>query len=150
MQLYNLNLCCLQIDILVSNAGRSQRAQWENIDTEVDKQLFELNVFSLVALARKVTHHFLATGGGHHVITSSTAGKMGPPFSGSYGASKHALHVSESYIYSWRPPSLSELTPIIFNTRLTHLSSKVSSYCVIYIDYITPINSRGFLIELFI
>ena len=87
-----------QIDILVSNAGRSQRAQWENIDTEVDKQLFELNVFSLVALARKVTHHFLATGGGHHVITSSAAGKMGPPFSGSYGASKHALHVSEIFI----------------------------------------------------
>ena len=26
----------------------------------------------------------------------------------------------------WRPPSLSELTPIIFNTGLTHLASEAS------------------------
>ena len=30
--------------------------------------------------------------------------------------------------YIWRPPSLSELTPMIFNTGLTHLGSE-SSVC---------------------
>ena len=28
----------------------------------------------------------------------------------------------------WRPPSLSELTPIVFNTGLTHLGSEASIY----------------------
>ena len=77
----------------MSNAGRSQRAVWETIDTAVDKELFEVNVFSLISLARTVTSYFLRTGSGHHVITSSTAGKLGAPMSASYTASKHALHV---------------------------------------------------------
>ena len=32
-----------------------------------------------------------------------------------------------------RPPSLSELTPIIFNMELTHLGSETSIYYSIYI-----------------
>lgn len=80
------------LSVLVSNAGRTQRALWDAIDIDVDKDMFELNVFSLVALARIVNKYFSKNGGGHHVITSSTAGKMGAPLSASYTASKHALH----------------------------------------------------------
>ena len=29
--------------------------------------------------------------------------------------------------YNWRPPSLSELTPMLFSTRLTHLWSEASN-----------------------
>ena len=29
---------------------------------------------------------------------------------------------------NWRPPSLSELTPIIFNAELTHFGSKTTNY----------------------
>ena len=32
------------------------------------------------------------------------------------------------YNNKWRPPSLSELTPMIFNTGLTHLGSEASKY----------------------
>ena len=32
------------------------------------------------------------------------------------------------YINIWSPPSLSELTPMIFNTRLTHLRLEASIY----------------------
>ena len=31
-------------------------------------------------------------------------------------------------ICNWRPPSLSELIPMIFNTELTHLGSETSNY----------------------
>ena len=48
----------LQVSVLVSNAGRSQRAAWDDIEMEVDKSLFELNVFSLVSLSRVVNKHF--------------------------------------------------------------------------------------------
>lgn len=80
-----------ELDILVSNAGRSQRGRWEMIEVDVDRELFELNVFSLVSLSRIVTRYFLGKGRGHHVVTSSTAGKLGAPLSASYTGSKHAL-----------------------------------------------------------
>ena len=31
-------------------------------------------------------------------------------------------------IYNWRPPSLSELTPVIPNMKLTHLGTEASNY----------------------
>ena len=36
---------------------------------------------------------------------------------------------------NWKPSSISELTPIIFNTGLTHLGSKVSIYNSLIISY---------------
>ncbi|KAK2704015.1 hypothetical protein QYM36_017675 [Artemia franciscana] len=80
------------LDILVNNAGRSQRANWEKIELQVDRDLFEVNVFGLIGLTRTVLPHFLKKQSGHLVVTSSTAGKLGVPFSGSYTATKHALH----------------------------------------------------------
>ncbi|XP_076315848.1 dehydrogenase/reductase SDR family member 7-like [Tachypleus tridentatus] len=81
-----------KIDILVNNAGRTQRAEFVDIELEVDRQMFELNVFSSVSLTRIVLKHFKEKGAGQFVITSSTAGKIGIPNSASYTASKHALH----------------------------------------------------------
>merc|ERR1719225_2021306 len=34
-----------KINIVIHNAGRSQRARWEHTDIQVDKDLFDLNVF---------------------------------------------------------------------------------------------------------
>lgn len=48
-----------QLDVLVCNSGRSQRAKWVNIEPEVDKALFDVNVFSLVSLARIAVRYFL-------------------------------------------------------------------------------------------
>ncbi|ODM94851.1 Dehydrogenase/reductase SDR family member 7 [Orchesella cincta] len=81
-----------RLDVLISNAGRSQRANWVDIELEVDKNLFELNVFSLINLNRIVLRYFLANGRGQLAVTSSVAGKIGAPFSGSYTGSKYALH----------------------------------------------------------
>ncbi|CAG2115850.1 unnamed protein product, partial [Medioppia subpectinata] len=82
-----------RLDILVSNAGRSQRASFETIDIEVDKEMFDVNVFGLINLTRIVLRYFLDNHmKGHFAVTSSTAGKLGVPNSGSYTASKHALH----------------------------------------------------------
>lgn len=80
-----------ELDILVSNAGRTQRGRWEMIELDVDRELFNLNVFSLISLARIVSKYFLEKGQGHFAVTSSTAGKLGVPMSAAYTASKHAL-----------------------------------------------------------
>jgi len=81
-----------KLDVLINNAGRSQRARWEFTAMEVDRALFELNVFSVINLSRVVLPYMLQKGQGCLAVMSSSAGKAGAPFSGSYTGSKHALH----------------------------------------------------------
>lgn len=88
-----------RLDVLVNNAGRSQRANWTEIKIQVDRDLFELDVFSVVHLSRLVVRYFLEQNGGrgHIVATSSIAGFSPVPFSATYCAAKHALN---AYLYS--------------------------------------------------
>jgi len=81
-----------KLDILINNAGRSQRARWEHTNIEVDQDLFNLNVFSVVNLTRTVLPHMLENKSGTVAVMSSSAGKAGVPFSGTYTGSKHAVH----------------------------------------------------------
>lgn len=81
------------LDILVNNAGRSQRAVWEEIEMDVDRQMFDLNVFGVISLTRICVKYFLQRGYGHVAATTSAAGIIPAPFSASYTATKHALHV---------------------------------------------------------
>ncbi|XP_023334249.1 dehydrogenase/reductase SDR family member 7-like isoform X3 [Eurytemora carolleeae] len=74
------------------NEVRSQRARWEHIDLEVDRSMFDLNVFSVINLTRVILPHMLTAKQGMIGIMSSPAGKSGVPFSGTYTGSKHALH----------------------------------------------------------
>jgi len=81
-----------KLDVLVNNAGRSQRAKWESIEMTVDKEMFDLNVFSIVSLSRLAIKYFLKVGGGQIVNTSSLAGILPVPMSATYCGTKHALH----------------------------------------------------------
>lgn len=64
-----------QLDVLVNNAGRSQRAAFQTIDINVDRELFDVNVFGMVSLSRLVLSYFLDHQiRGQFVVTSSTAG----------------------------------------------------------------------------
>lgn len=82
------------VDVLVNNAGRSQRAIFEDIHINVDKQMFDLNVFATLNLSRIAIHYFNTKGSGHIAVTSSVAGIIPAPFSATYIGSKHAVHVS--------------------------------------------------------
>ncbi|KAL1440405.1 hypothetical protein MTO96_009447 [Rhipicephalus appendiculatus] len=76
-----------KLDILVNNAGRSQRASFEEIPVEIDKEMFDCNVFGAISLTRVVVKYFKEKNVlGHVVVTSSTAGKLA-----TYTGSKHAL-----------------------------------------------------------
>lgn len=37
---------------MLHNAGKSQRARWEHTHIDVDRDVFDLNVFSVVSLSR--------------------------------------------------------------------------------------------------
>ncbi|KAK9511434.1 hypothetical protein O3M35_000097 [Rhynocoris fuscipes] len=82
-----------KLDILVNNAGRSQRAFWEKIEMQVDNEMFQVNVFSIISLSRLAVEYFeRMDNGGQIVVTSSLAAFVPVPFSSTYSATKHALH----------------------------------------------------------
>lgn len=82
------------IDILILNAGRSQRLLALDTNEDATRNLMELNYFGPVriALATIKRDRWKEKLAGHIVVTSSVAGKYAVPLSSSYAASKHAIN----------------------------------------------------------
>jgi len=86
-------MACYQgIDVLINNAGVSQRAFTNETPLEVDRKIMELNYFSVITLTKALLPHMLQQGEGYIAVTSSISGKFGFPLRSAYAASKHALH----------------------------------------------------------
>jgi dehydrogenase/reductase SDR family protein 7B len=81
-----------RVDVMVHNAGISQRSRVVDTDLEVDRRLLEVNFFGTVALTKALLPAMLAAGGGRFVVVTSLVGKIGTPVRSAYAASKHALH----------------------------------------------------------
>ena len=80
------------VDILINNAGVSQRALVTETSNEVGRQLMEVNFFGSIHLTKAVLPLMVKAGKGNIVGMSSAAGKFGFPLRSYYSASKHALH----------------------------------------------------------
>ena len=66
-----------QIDVLVNNAGRSQRSLINQTPVEVDKELFDIDVIAPISLTKAVLPYMVSRKQGHFLVTSSVAGKLG-------------------------------------------------------------------------
>ncbi|HLJ88313.1 MAG TPA: SDR family oxidoreductase [Candidatus Angelobacter sp.] len=80
------------IDLLVHNAGVTQRSLVKDTDCSVDRRIMEINFFGPVAITKAVLPEMLERKSGHIVVVSSLVGKFGTPLRSAYAASKHALH----------------------------------------------------------
>lgn len=80
-----------RIDLLVNNAGTSQRSFCLETELQVYRTLFELNVIAQIALTKAVLPGMVARGSGHILVTASVAGKVGVPLRTGYCAAKHAV-----------------------------------------------------------
>ncbi|MFY0652510.1 MAG: SDR family oxidoreductase [Cyclobacteriaceae bacterium] len=80
------------IDILINNAGMSQRDTILNTKPEVERRLMEINFFGCIALSRYVLPKMIERKSGHHVVVSSAVGLISVARRSAYAASKHALH----------------------------------------------------------
>lgn len=81
-----------RVDILINNAGVSQRSLALQTNISVDRALLEVNFFGSIMVTKSILPWMISMGGGHIVVMSSMAGKYGFRMRSSYAASKHALH----------------------------------------------------------
>ncbi len=80
------------IDLLLNNAGISQRSLAAETVLEVDRKLMEVNFIGTISLTKAVLPVMRQQGFGTIATVTSLVGHIGTPKRTSYAASKHALH----------------------------------------------------------
>lgn len=80
------------LDIVMLNAGISQRTNVEDTSMEMLRKIMEINYFAPVAIAKVLLPKMLAAGGGSIAVTTSIAGRFGFPLRCGYSSSKFALY----------------------------------------------------------
>ena len=88
-----------RIDILINNAGVGQYGYPTEVDTEISKRMFDVNVFSALALTQLVVPHMRAKKSGTIVNIGSVGGKVSLPWAVMYCATKWALHCVDDSLH---------------------------------------------------
>jgi short-subunit dehydrogenase len=84
--------CFGKIDMLINNAGISQRSLIAETSIDVDKKLIDVNYIGTLALTKALLPYFTKQQSGHFVTVTSLMGKFGSPYRSGYCGAKHALH----------------------------------------------------------
>ncbi|MCM4168269.1 Putative oxidoreductase SadH [Arenibacter antarcticus] len=80
------------IDILINNAGISQRSLILDTDLGVYQKLMEVNYMGTIALTKALLPHYVGRKQGQFVTVTSLMGKFSSPYRSGYCGAKHALH----------------------------------------------------------
>ena len=80
-----------RIDLLINNAGVSQRSLALDTSFEVYRQLIDIDYLAPVALTQLLLPRLVEQGSGQLAVVSSVAGKLGAPLRTGYCGAKHAV-----------------------------------------------------------
>lgn len=80
-----------RVDILINNAGISQRSLAVHTDPQVYTDLINIDLLGPIWLTQLNLPKMVAAGGAHIVAISSIAGRIGAPLRTAYSAAKHGL-----------------------------------------------------------
>ncbi len=80
-----------EIDVLVNNAAMGEGGPIAEIPVELVRKVFDVNVFSTLALTQGFVKQMVKRGNGRVIFVSSVAGLVSGPYLGAYTSSKHAL-----------------------------------------------------------
>ncbi|MEM0929880.1 MAG: SDR family NAD(P)-dependent oxidoreductase [Pseudomonadota bacterium] len=78
------------VDVLINNAGISQRSLAIDTDFSVYEKIMDIDFFAPVRLTQLVLPGMVERGSGHLAVVSSVAGRVGAPLRTAYCAAKHA------------------------------------------------------------
>ncbi|WP_223702285.1 SDR family NAD(P)-dependent oxidoreductase [Sutcliffiella deserti] len=79
------------VDVLVNNAGFGIFDDVQDLSLDDMSNMFEVNVFGLIACTKMVLPLMLEQNSGHIINIASQAGKLATPKSSVYSATKHAV-----------------------------------------------------------
>lgn len=80
-----------RVDVLINNAGVSQRGTVEETTMETVRRLLEIDFFAVVGLTRTVLPAMRARGAGRIVVVGSVVGYVATGHRSAYAAAKHAV-----------------------------------------------------------
>lgn len=80
-----------RVDVLVNNAGYAAGGALEEVPLEEARRQFEVNVFALVLMIKKVLPVMRSQKSGRIINISSVAGRFSSPFLGWYHAAKYSV-----------------------------------------------------------
>lgn len=80
-----------RVDILINNAGISQRCIAMDAKPEIYTELINVDLIAPIWLTQLQLKRMAEAGGGHIVAISSVAGRIGAPLRTAYCAAKHGL-----------------------------------------------------------
>ena len=80
-----------RIDVLINNAGVSQRSLALDTSFDVYRRLIEVDYLAPVALTQQLLPLMVQRRCGHIAVVSSVAGKVGTPLRSGYCGAKHAV-----------------------------------------------------------
>lgn len=102
-----------RIDVLVNNAGISEKGFFEEMTIEEIKRQLEVNLFGQMYVTRAVLPVMRDQRSGHVISISSGAGLSGFAFSSAYAASKHGLE-------GWTDSLRDEIEPFGIDTTVVN------------------------------